>query len=117
MTLETWIAAGAIIITLVICGGTMGVMAFALFLHYRSGEERQRALAEQAEAHRMEMREMADYNARLERRVTELEAQITLMVEVLNKRGISMPKTGPLNVTAGGDITIGGDVAGRDKRP
>lgn len=77
-----------------------------------------RQRAELIETHRVEMREMDSYNAaermRLEKRITDLEAQLALMVEVLGKRGIKLPQTGPL-ISASGDINIGGDVLGRDK--
>lgn len=81
----------------------------------RTEYERQRA--ELIESHRVEMRELDSYNAaersRLEKRIADLEAQIALMVEVLGKRGIKMPQTGPL-ISASGDVNIGGGVSGRD---
>lgn len=95
-------------------GGTIGSAMYLQYMRTEFGRQR----AEMAETHRIEMRELDRYNAaeraRLEKRIADLEAQLALMVEVLGKRGIKLPQTGPL-FSAGGDITIGGDVAGRDK--
>ena len=75
----------------------------------------ERSAAEAAEAHRIELRELDSFNAaerrRLEGRISDLEAQLAIMVKVLNERGIRMPS---VTINAGGDATIGGGVAGRD---
>ena len=117
MTLELWLIAGATIIVIAIAGGTIGIAVFAVGLDWRYRDERKRALEEQAEAHKIEMRELAGYNSRLEMRVSELEAQLAVMFQALKDARIPVPKTGPLiSVTAGRDAGIGGDIVARDKR-
>jgi len=75
----------------------------------------ERSAADAAEAHRIELRELDSFNAaerrRLEGRISDLEAQLAIMVKVLNERGIRMPS---VTITAGGDASIGGGIAGRD---
>lgn len=103
---------------LFVAGGVIGFSVFAIGLDRWHAERRRDALAEQAEAHKLEMRELASYNARLEQRVSELEAQLAVMFQALKDARIPVPKTAPLNVTnivAAGDLGVGGDIAGRDK--
>ena len=84
--------------------------------------DEQRALYERDkrdadEAHKVELRELDAFNAaerrRLETRISDLEAQLGIMVKVLNDRGIRMPG---VIINAGGDATIGGDAVGGNKR-
>lgn len=123
MTLELWLIAGAVIIVLFVAGAVIGMAVFSIGLDRWHAERRRDALAEQAEAHKLEMRELASYNARLEQRVSELEAQLAVMFQALKDARIPVPKTAPLspqavnvtNVLAGAGLTTGGDIAGRDK--
>ena len=122
MTLELWLIAGAVVITLFIAGVIMGVFFASVLLDRWHAAQRQKALDEQAEYYKAEMRELAAVNARLELRVSELEAQQKSLFQALELARIPVPKTGPLpqpvsvtNVLAGAGLTTGGDIAGRDK--
>lgn len=115
MTLENWLIIGGAIIAILVAGGTVGVGVFAIGLRTRYESDRRRALAEQAETHRIEMQELVSYNSRLEQRVTELEAQLSVVLQALKDARIAVPKTGPLFSVAG-DANFGGDAVGGDKR-
>ena len=100
----------------------MGVFFASVLLDRWHAAQRQKALDEQAEYYKAEMRELAAVNARLELRVSELEAQQKSLFQALELARIPVPKTGPLpqsvsvtNVLAGAGLTTGGDIAGRDK--
>lgn len=45
-------------------------------------------------------------------RIRRLEAQVEALTQLINRSG---GNTGPLNLTVGGDATIGGDLTGRDR--
>jgi hypothetical protein len=122
MTLELWLVAGSVVITLFIAGVIMGVFFASVLLDRWHAAQRQKALDEQTEYYKAEMRELAAVNARLELRVSELEAQQKSLFQALELARIPVPKTGPLpqsvnvtNVLAGAGLTTGGDIAGRDK--
>lgn len=123
MTLELWLIAGAVIIVLFVAGVVIGLAVFVVGLDRWHASQKQRALDEQAEYYKSEMRELAAVNARLELRVSELEAQQKSLFQALELARIPVPKTAPLapqavtvtNVLAGSDLTTGGGIVGRDK--
>lgn len=112
---------------LVITGGTLGVATFAWESRRRAEVEKAAALAaqaaaneiamrEQAERYKVEMREVVDYNVRLERRVSELEAQMVIAMQALRDARISIPQSS-VAYNVAGDYNTGGDtVAGGSKR-
>lgn len=131
MTLEIAFAIFAAVQVLTITGGTIGVASVVLWLTRQHRTDLEKQLSEQAEAYKIEMRELDRYNSaereRLEKRIVELESEIKKLTDqrmydwevlrkILAERGIPIPKTGPLvSVTAGGDAKFGGDLVGRDK--
>lgn len=114
MTLEAAVTFFAGVLLIVVVGGTLGNGMLIIGLNRQHAKDKAESLAIQAEEYKNTVRELTAYNSRLEDRVSDMEAQIRILMQALKDARIPVPKTGPLMFNAAGDVNIGGGVSGRD---
>lgn len=117
VTLEIAVGVFAGVLLIVVIGGTVGNGMFAYSLIRQHEKDKAESLAVQAEMYKNELRELTAYSARLEDRVSDMEAQIKVLMQALWDARIPVPKTGPLTFNTSGDLNVGGPITGRDARP